>query len=326
MATIACVLTLTGIPARGQSDVRLNHHWLYRLDNNPATIKNSGYIEVVGLTRNQWIGFDGAPQTQTVAISGFYDAINSGFGLVALNDKIGYTQRLNFKVLYSYNFLLNETSMITLGVSGGMLKSSLDRDKILVNDDIIDPELITYIADDRIKPDVDFGLNYTYRVNEDEDDPLFQIGASVTHLNQLMNTEKYKLSCNYNAYTSFNFRLGSSVKLLPGASFSYRQNISSLELNAMFLISAPRIKRLWFGGSFKPQGNGAALFAGFNISEAIGLGYSTDLTYSSVGRQSRSSHEIMLVLRIANSRDDNCPAYHSRRQTRYNSRYNNFVM
>jgi type IX secretion system PorP/SprF family membrane protein len=333
--TVFCWLIITNLSLWGQSDIDLNHHWFWRLDNNPSTIKNNGSVEFDCLGRFQWAGFYGAPQTYMASVSGVVSDINSGFAALAMIDVIGFTQKHVFKGLYSYTFSLSETSMLALGISGGISQNSLAQDKITVVDDVANPDLLTYYLEDNgIKPDIDFGFTYSFRtpsaVKAENKEPLFQLGASITHLNQIFNTDEYKTVSNYYGYAALNIPLWQrQMRFIPGVSVVRRGNITAFELNATLnrLSSNKNIGRFWFGGTLKLRGNEIALFGGLDIGERIGLGYSTDITYSSVGNKSRTSHEIMIMIRFTNRKDTNCASFPKNNAKKiYNARCNNFVM
>lgn len=336
-----CCLLMTGLFLYGQSDIDLNHHWLWRLDNNPATIKNNGAVEADIAGRFQWAGFEGAPITGIISVSGFHSGLNSGFGMMAMADMIGFTKKTVFKGMYSYNFSLGRTSILSLGLSGGISQNSIAHDKIKPVDDVAGQDVITYYLEDRTaKPEIDFGFAYTFlsqSMHFKDNEPLLQVGGSVTHLNRIFNAGSDKTVSNYYAFVTGNVPVG-NIRIVPGASAVHRGNIISAELNAM-MFAPMRIlnsygryfkqydPRCWFGGSLKFRGNEIALFAGLDISEHIGMSYSLDLTYASVGNMSRTSHEIMLVIRVPHRRDVNCSAYrHDSKKTKYNEMFNNFIV
>jgi type IX secretion system PorP/SprF family membrane protein len=319
-------MILTSLSLYGQTDVDLNHQWFWRLDHNPATIKNNGYFEVDILGQFNWIGFEGAPKTHLASGSWFHSDINSGFAALIKVDALGFTKKSAFKGLYSYAFALNsETSMVTLGLSAGITQSSIDQSKVIAIDDSHNPDAVSYYIEDvGLKPDMDFGLTYTYRPYShstlDNDEPLMQIGASITHVNQIFNSTN-DASCGYYAYATFNFSIG-QMRFVPGVSVMHYGNITPVDLNVLF-----RNKRLWFGGSWKLQRERIAFLGGLTVSDYIGLGYASNFTYSNIGNKSRLSHELFLFIRIPNKRDHNCPAFSRGIQRRnYSKTYNNYIM
>ena len=65
---------------------------------NPAYAGSRGALSIVGLNRNQWGGFDGGPQTQTLSIHSPLRNEKIGLGLSLINDKSGFE---NFTYVYA---------------------------------------------------------------------------------------------------------------------------------------------------------------------------------------------------------------------------------
>jgi type IX secretion system PorP/SprF family membrane protein len=335
LAIITVFTALTGLNA--QSDIDLNHRWLSLLDSNPATI-NTEYLEFSGMTRNQWVGFPGAPVSQLFSVSGYSKNINSGFGLTILNDRIGYTGRVNAKGMYSYNIQFDDNrfkhismqSMLSFGLAIGLSHYSTDPSKITTNDDIVDPNVLNRSQSEGLKPDFDFGINFIHGFSGVG---LIRIGASATHINNMFASDgPDKISCNYHAYASFepSSDLSYFSKLKPVFGMSYMQysNIANFELIGMLLFKAGN-RQLWIGESLKFRGNSLSTFLGVEIFKNLNLGYAFEYTYSSVGKSSRSSHELMLTYTFSLSDEANCAAYRTQgnnRRSRGDSYSNKFLM
>ena len=323
------LLTIMNLPARGQSDIDLNHRWLSRLDSNPATI-NTEYWQATGLTRNQWVGFAGAPISQVFSFSGYSNQINSGFGMTVINDKIGYTKTLNMKALYSYNIQLDDNmfklrsmeSMLSFGLGVGLIHRSIDKSQITTADDTVDETILSnYQKGSIVKPDFNFGVNFIHSFSGTG---IWRIGTSITHINYIFeksspeNWSPEKLSCNYYAYTSFEPRneyMFQKVTPVFGVSYMHRRNISNFELLGMLVfkktVGGEQRNMFWIGESLKLRGNELSTFLGVEIFKNLNLGYVFEYTYSSVGQASRTSHEMMLswTLPISGNSEPNCAAY-----------------
>ena len=87
---------------------------------NPAYAGSRDALSIVGLNRNQWAGFDGGPQTQTLSIHSPLRNEKVGLGLSLINDKSGYE---NFTYVYadfSYTIKASEEVDLSFGIKGGM--------------------------------------------------------------------------------------------------------------------------------------------------------------------------------------------------------------
>ncbi len=267
-----------------QNDVLLTQQWLSRININPAATGNSDNIDVFVLMRQQWQGFDNAPETQVLNIHNYFDRIHSGLGLTASHDKIGVGNRIiDAKIAYAYHINLGETWLLSMGLSGGVQQRVYDPSEQFFIDGN-DPE-IPYEKQSKISPDFDFGVEFSSN--------RFLFGASVTHLLRMPDKETtLQQGQQYYAYASYKQPLGSSVELTPairGSNFDQKYFLD-FSLTAMFF------KKVWIGAAFRPD-NAAAGFAGVQIS-FFRLGYAYDYSIGETANLAKNSHEIMVSLKI----------------------------
>ena len=69
-----------------QQDPVFNQYMNNLLTVQPAYAGMSGYVNVTAMSRIQWVGFDGAPLTNTVTIQGPFKKYNVGLGLSLITD------------------------------------------------------------------------------------------------------------------------------------------------------------------------------------------------------------------------------------------------
>ena len=53
----------------------------------PAYAGSSGALNITGISRAQWVGFEGAPNTNTLTVSAPLRGFNVGLGVSIVNDK-----------------------------------------------------------------------------------------------------------------------------------------------------------------------------------------------------------------------------------------------
>src|SRR5688572_22742609 len=75
--------------AQAQQDARFNQYMFNPLGINPAYAGSREVLSTVLLWRNQWVGFEGAPVTQTLAIHGALVRRKMGLGFQITNDNNG---------------------------------------------------------------------------------------------------------------------------------------------------------------------------------------------------------------------------------------------
>ena len=97
-------LVLLFQPVFSQQDPLSSQYMFNTLTYNPGIAGISGMICATALTRQQWVGVDGAPSTTVFNISAPVSPfrIKSGVGLMIESDKIGFDKDINLTASYSY--------------------------------------------------------------------------------------------------------------------------------------------------------------------------------------------------------------------------------
>ena len=85
----------------------------------PAYAGISGDLNVTGISRAQWIGFPGAPNTNTLTISSPISKYNIGLGLSIVNDKWGPIKQNGIYVDYAFRVRLRQDQYLSFGLKGG---------------------------------------------------------------------------------------------------------------------------------------------------------------------------------------------------------------
>ncbi len=113
-------LAAMGLRSNAQQDVQFTHYMYNTLSVNPAYAGTSGAMNASLLHRQQWIGFEGAPMTQTLLVNTPIVSENMGVGLSLVNDKIGPTRQTSISGAYAYHIKLSETTKLSLGLSASV--------------------------------------------------------------------------------------------------------------------------------------------------------------------------------------------------------------
>ncbi|MBK8402740.1 MAG: PorP/SprF family type IX secretion system membrane protein [Saprospiraceae bacterium] len=106
-----------------------NHYTLNPFLINPAHTGFEQINRIVFNFRNHWAGFEGSPKGLTLGINGS-PAANMGLGGVIYSENFGVANRFTGQVNYAYNFRANETTKMSLGLSGSYIQYSLDNEAI----------------------------------------------------------------------------------------------------------------------------------------------------------------------------------------------------
>lgn len=286
---IIILIAITGYNSNAQQDAMFTHYMFNTLAVNPAYAGSRDALTVTGLYRSQWVGFDGAPTTQTVTLHTPILNQNSGIGLSLINDKIGPTNTTSFYVDFSYKIKLSKKSSLAFGLKGGMN---------MVKHNLTDLSLETqndpaFMNDFQSKLLPNFGFGMYYYTDK------FYAGLSIPKLlenNFSSNTVSGTTNLasekrHYFLIAGSVFDLNEEIKLKPTA-FVKVTNGAPIEadLTASFIFN----DKFWLGAMFR-TGDAIGLLAGFNITDQLAIGYSFDWSYANTTvKYNGGSHELML--------------------------------
>jgi len=273
---------LANLNVHAQNDVQVSNFMFNKLSYNPAFAGSTNTIDLSVLARQQWIGFKNSPLSQYLNFDSFISKIG-GIGVSVINDKLGYEKSVNAKICYSYPMRLkmSKKSIISAGVSAGVLNKSLDGTKLIFDDEDEDPSFTTLTNE--YKMDLGLGLMYTNQK--------LTIGVSYTHINQSNNkTNFFSVPRHFYLYSSYIFEPGEKIDVIPALFVKSTMYINQYELNTNVVYA----KLFWGGVSYRL--NESIIFlAGFTINKYIKLAYSYDCNIGSIKSYSGGSHEIMIL-------------------------------
>ena len=296
------------LSAKAQQTIQFSQYVFNGLAVNPAY---AGYKEdwTVNLSsRFQWIGINGAPQTETASIDGVTgsDNKNVGVGLIATLDRLGPESISSVYANYAYRLRLDEadTKRLSFGIGLGVMQYRLNGSEINATD--VGDGLVPAGTESKITPDFRFGVYYY--------SPTVYFGASVFNL-----ISSSLISTNDNAPIVKQAR---TVYLTGGALIPLSEYIdvkpsimikedfkgpTNLDLTGYLVFN----KVVWLGSSYR-TGVGAwgksnlqsslenpdaiAAIVQFYINDHFRIGYSFDFTISKLANYQSGTHELSLSL------------------------------
>ena len=292
-------LLLASLTIFAQQDAQFNQYMFNPLGINPAYAGSREALSVVGLFRNQWVGFQGAPVTQTFSIHGPLAQKKMGLGFQITNDNIGPRNNVSTQIDYAYRIPLFG-GKLGFGLGVGLQYLSFDWNKI----DYRDPNdpIPTYGFETIVVPDADFGIYYN--TNK------FYIGMEIAHMlsssiaisdSNRASSSIINLSSNSGQYQQFRhlsftmgraFVLSDNLTLRP--SVLYKQAglyQGMLDANVSILFD----NKLWVGATYR-HGYGGVAIIEYLLNKTIRIGYSFDYPFNSLRLSQGSSHELFLGL------------------------------
>lgn len=267
-----------------QQDSQFTQYMYNTININPAYAGTRETFSAFVLHRNQWVGLDGAPVTNTASINTNVGESRLGFGLSFVNDNIGPTQENGISADIAYIIPLNGDYKLSFGVKGTANLYSLDVNKLNIYQ-ANDPEFQS--LNGKLSPNIGTGVYYY--------SDKFYTGLSVPNF---VKTKYYndneisinKKSIHYYFIAGYVFDLNESVKFKP----SFISKITDgapfqLDVNANFMFN----EKFVLGGSYR-LGSAVSALAGFQISNSWFLGYGYDLETTKLSKYNSGSHEIFL--------------------------------
>jgi type IX secretion system PorP/SprF family membrane protein len=281
---ILFAILLSSIFANAQQDAMFTHYMYNTISINPAYAGSRDALTIGGVHRSQWVGFEGAPITQTLSLHSPVFTKNIGLGLSVLNDKIGPSNNTSFFIDFSYRIKL-KNSYLAFGLKSGanIVKVGLSE----VN--LKDPSDPAFASNFNSQVMPNFGGGIYYYTDK------FYVGVSVPKLlqNNPFNPSQQAVVeavRHYFFIAGTYFTLSESVKLFP-TTFIKVAPASPIEMDfsANFIF-----KDKYMAGLMYRTGDAAGVFVGVNLTPQFTLGYSFDWSFvNKTGAYNAGSHEIM---------------------------------
>lgn len=273
------------IEGLAQQDAMYTQYFFNHLLINPAYSGSRDGVSATAFYRNQWTGFEGAPQTFSASVH--TPAFNRvGLGLTFEGDLIGPLNNYQASLNYAYHIPLKR----------GKLSAGLRASVTSYNANFMDAETIEQ-NDPSFQENVNrwlpnFGAGIYYYNNR------FVIGVGIPRLlsNRLNEDDEVeigkasKLERHYYATAGIVFDLNPSFKLRPSFLIKYLYNAP---LEADLGVNLIYRDRLWIGAAYRTGASWNANVS-YQINKNLKIGYAFDFTTTTINQYSSGTHEIML--------------------------------
>lgn len=293
---IALVCSLPTV-VRAQQDPQFTQYMFNLLAINPAYAGSADRLNIKALSRHQWVGFAGAPTTQTITAHSPLLKQSMAIGGTLMRDEHGPVTQYGIMVDLAYRIHLAREQKLAFGIKGGMnifQGRFADLRPLEANDQVFQQNV-----QQKLDPQFGFGVMwYSER---------FYLGLSTP---KMLRTEMFEgvdnavldsgsvwqagqrahffLSGGYvfdlNAYTKF--KPTALVKAVEGSPIS-------MDLSVNFLF----YEKFWIGAMYRHE-DAAGMLAQYHITDAFSIGYAYDYPISGLRNHSGGSHELMLGVEL----------------------------
>lgn len=257
---------------------------------NPAYVGTVESPEVIGLYRAQWVDVPGAPTTIRAGANIPFKNERTGLGINIVNDELGPSRQTYLDVAYSYQIQLSDETKLSFGLNAGGSLLDIDYSRGTFENPS-DPSILGENYNS-FYPTIGAGL---FMYHEED----WYLGVSVPNFltNGLYNDEVATIvedNMQFNAIGGYVFQLGDRTKFKPAFLVNYLEGSPvTVNLSANFQF----IDALTIGASYRID-NAVSGLAGFQISNAMFIGYSYDYATNGLGEYSGGSHEAILKFYI----------------------------
>ena len=292
---ILVFVTLVAKPSIAQQLPQFTQYMYNTIAINPAYAGSRETLSLVGLHRNQWAGFPGAPTTQTLSIHSPLRNEKIGLGFSFINDELGFENYVYMYGDFSYTIKLNEISKLAFGLKAGFTSFNLDNRIYTSNNNEMD-QLIQNI-EGRWTPNIGAGVMWLWERG--------YLGLSAPRLinNNLSTDNGYKALERVSYYFTggYVFNIGYTTKFKPSYMIKATNGAPlSIDVSANFLF----YEKLWLGAAYRFNETSGALgfMTDFQILRDWRIGYTFELPTSEIRPYSHGTHEFIIMFEVFNPR------------------------
>ena len=276
-----------------QQDSQYTQYMYNTININPAYAGSRGVLSIFGLHRSQWIGMEGAPETNAFSINTPFSQTNIGAGLSFVNDRIGPTDENTISLDLSYSIKTSEKYKLSFGIKGTGNFFNLDSGKLKP----------AYASDPKLQNlknnfTPNFGAGIYFHSNK------FYAGISVPNFFERVHYNDNSVSVNkekMNVYvlSGLVLDLNPDIKLKPAFLI---KTVEGSPLQADFSANFLVYEKFTAGVAYRWDASVSAL-AGFQITKGLFIGYAYDRETTKLQNYNSGSHEIFARFELFSSYD-----------------------
>ena len=268
-----------------QQDPQYTQYMHNTMSVNPAYAGSKGHGVITAIGRTQWVGFEGAPNTQNISYHTPLGYSGLGLGVNLMNDEIGPSKEIYIDANLSYTIETGEEGNLAFGLrlGGRLLNIDWSKGRVNENEQILEENINKFL------PTIGAGIYYY--------ESKWYVGLSVPNI---LRNEHYDAEnpigesaterMHFFLMAGYVYDINEDLKLKPAALLKAVSGAPlSLDVSANLLFN----EKFRIGLGWRWNDSLSALL-GFQISEKLLIGYSYDLTTSNYNVTNLGTHEIML--------------------------------
>lgn len=270
---------------------------------NPAYSSLDESATITALSRHQWVGFKGAPHTQTLSFHTPIKESNTFIGAILVNDQIGEViKETGGDLSLAQRVPIGSESYLSIGANVG---ASSFRAAYSENF----PQSPASSLDPVFQDASNARMNVGWGVMLFSDK--YYVGISSPHFyyrdinSKVKNQPSTAYRPHYIFQAGYLVELNDAMKLKPNFLIKYVNGSPiQFDLNASVLFS----ETLWVGASYRSLDSFDAIVSLY-VTRDLQIGYSYDFTNTPLAKVQKGSHEISLQFRLPVKGRDHTACY-----------------
>lgn len=281
-------LMFTAVVSYAQQDAQFTQYMYNTINVNPAYAGSRGAMSIFALHRTQWVGLDGAPTTNAVSINTPFNNSRLGLGVSIVNDKIGPTHENTISTDLSYTIPTSETVKLSFGIKATANLFDLDVSR-LNPAQAGDEKLQGY--NNKVSPNIGAGIY----LHSDKAYVGFSIPNFIESNRYDDNDVRiFKEKINYYLIAGYVMDLNYNLKFKPALLTKMVQGAPlQVDVSGNFMFN----DKFTVGLAYRWSAAMSAM-VGFQVSDALFIGYGYDLETTRLDNYNSGSHEIFLRYEI----------------------------
>ena len=268
-----------------QQEPMFTQYMFNSLSINPAYAGTTETLNLNTLTRLQWVGMEGSPQTFSLSAHMPIEGRKIGLGVTLVTDKIGPVNNTFFTVNYAYRLRVTDELTLSMGLKGGINSYKVG----LTDLSVIDTEDPQFQSNEKkISPNLGFGF-YLYSDK-------YYVGFSAPKLIQTTVDDEYttdenQLKRHYFIVGGYNWQIDKDWMLKP-ALLTKIVGGSPVSND----ITVQTLYKEWIGGGLMYRvGDALGLFVFGKVYAELRVGYGYEYSLNGLSGVNSGTHEIMLT-------------------------------
>jgi len=276
-----------------QNQYHISQNMMYQPFINPSVIGSYSNLNGALFYKNQWTGFEGAPEIGGFSVNSSIKNSNHSVGLTLINDKIGISNIKDLSIAYSYKLKFNDRNYLTLGIAGTMIlmQSNLGQlDVIQSGDPVFQSDTKTFVM-----PNAKFGAYY-FRNK-------FYFGFAVPNIlkNKIETTGIAAGITSFDA-ANIHYYLHSGYQFEINENWKSNTSILVKQVSGAPLqigLNGQVVYRDFIGAGLSYRTSKELIaMVNYRINPQLKLGYAYDYNLDQIGSYSNGTHEIIVLFEL----------------------------